>query len=888
MKEGKMIKYLQSLPIIYFVYGVIILISVIFFVWLIRYFRIHGISFNFGLLKADLERKDATSGSPIQFVTLDQLREGLKRGGQVNWIDRKAASIGNLRTYGRIVITGRMKLGKTREAIELLRRAESEDLIDSDSIIKPSPIFSFITDTNLLKAAGINPEKKTLLFLDDLPFHFSGENLERLSGLLVNLRICKDIFIIATARTDQLSEEHEKWLKDHKFFNIQLPDLDKEQTGRITDSATGVFGLQIEDDARQAMIDSGDGTPELIIMEMRRFSAEKLTNINVEIAKEIVKMTIVEAWADAKRYIEFQRPLTEYIFESLAAFYSTKVPPRTYFVLQFANHLWHERKNQTRSLRGFARLEKELGYLENFDIINQDDILSHPDFVAEGTIGSYEAIEKLSNFLLSYNKIYRNAPLKFLYRNARIHALELVYLGGFANDIDHNDLSIKLYDAALQLHSFSVIYNNRGIVYNDLKNSVAALADYNRAIQLDSENPTFYSNRAFTYRELDNYEAALADYNKAIELDSNTADYHSGRAITYLFLRKYETALVDIDKAIELDPNKVPYYYNRGLIHKDLKNFEAALADYNKAIELAPNEADYYNGRGNAYRNLNNDEAALADYNKAIELAPNDGAYYAGRAIAYRNLNNDEAALVDYNKAIELEPNMDGFYNGRAIIYRNLENYEAALANYNKAIELDPNTADYYYGRAITYRNLENYEAALADYNKAIELAPNTADYYYGRAITYGELKNFEAALVDCNKAIELDPNDGAYYAGRAIAYRNLNNDEAALADYNKAIELDPDDADYYNSRGVIYRNLENYDAALVDYNQSIKMEPQKATILYRIACIYAIQQVIVEACSWLNRAIVLDPEYKNLARSNKDFDLIRESAEFQLIIGSS
>jgi len=164
-------KYFQDLPIIYFLYGGILLAGFIFLVWLIRYFRIHGITFNFGVLKADLERKDATSGSPIQFITLDQLREGLKRGGQVNWIDRKATNIGHLRTYGRIVITGRMKLGKTREAIELIRRAESEDLIDSDSIIKPSPIFSFITNTSLLKAAGINPEKKILFFLDDLPFH---------------------------------------------------------------------------------------------------------------------------------------------------------------------------------------------------------------------------------------------------------------------------------------------------------------------------------------------------------------------------------------------------------------------------------------------------------------------------------------------------------------------------------------------------------------------------------------------------------------------------------------------------------------------------------------------------------------------------------------------
>jgi len=48
--------------------------------------------------------------------------------------------------------------------------------------------------------------------------------------------------------------------------------------------------------------------------------------------------------------------------------------------------------------------------------------------------------------------------------------------------------------------------------------------DCNKAIELDPENAVAYCNRGNAKLELDQKELAIADYDKAIELDLNDAE----------------------------------------------------------------------------------------------------------------------------------------------------------------------------------------------------------------------------------------------------------------------------------------------------------------------------------------------------------------------------
>jgi tetratricopeptide (TPR) repeat protein len=115
-----------------------------------------------------------------------------------------------------------------------------------------------------------------------------------------------------------------------------------------------------------------------------------------------------------------------------------------------------------------------------------------------------------------------------------------------------------------------------------------ALADFDKAIELDPSYDWAIAHRGETYRQMGRYEEALADFGKAIELDPS---YHwaiASRGQTYLQMGRYEQALADLDKAIELDPSSGWVIAHRGEIYLQMGGHEQALADLDKAIELDP------------------------------------------------------------------------------------------------------------------------------------------------------------------------------------------------------------------------------------------------------------------------------------------------------------
>ena len=69
--------------------------------------------------------------------------------------------------------------------------------------------------------------------------------------------------------------------------------------------------------------------------------------------------------------------------------------------------------------------------------------------------------------------------------------------------------------------------------------------------------------------ELD-FEEAIEEYDKAIELDPNDPDYHNNKGVALYELHRYEEAIEEFDKAIELDPSNPSYYYYKGLAQEKL------------------------------------------------------------------------------------------------------------------------------------------------------------------------------------------------------------------------------------------------------------------------------------------------------------------------------
>jgi tetratricopeptide (TPR) repeat protein len=133
-----------------------------------------------------------------------------------------------------------------------------------------------------------------------------------------------------------------------------------------------------------------------------------------------------------------------------------------------------------------------------------------------------------------------------------------------------------------------VAYVGRGFIYTREKKKDLARAteDFSRVIAKGGPwSPMAYLNRALIFMDNKRFDAAIADFNKAIEMSPRNARAYLGRGIALAYQRQFSMAIADLNRAIDLDP-KAPNAYNiRGMIYTQIGN-PRAIADFQKACDM--------------------------------------------------------------------------------------------------------------------------------------------------------------------------------------------------------------------------------------------------------------------------------------------------------------
>lgn len=169
----------------------------------------------------------------------------------------------------------------------------------------------------------------------------------------------------------------------------------------------------------------------------------------------------------------------------------------------------------------------------------------------------------------------------------------------------------------------------------------------------DAETHFEWGNEKFKERD---FHGAIANYDRAIELNPNYADAYFFRGGTKFVQRDYRGAIADYGRVIELNPDNAQAYFLRGDTKVMLGDHDGAIADYDRVIELNPDDAEAYYNRGIAKSKLGDHDGAIEDYDRAIELNPEHAGAYNNRIIAKRDLGDHEGAIADYDRAVELDP----------------------------------------------------------------------------------------------------------------------------------------------------------------------------------------------------------------------------------------
>jgi tetratricopeptide (TPR) repeat protein len=218
------------------------------------------------------------------------------------------------------------------------------------------------------------------------------------------------------------------------------------------------------------------------------------------------------------------------------------------------------------------------------------------------------------------------------------------------------------------------------------------------------------------------YDKALADFDRAIELDPDYSWIIARRGETCRQMGRYEEALADFDCVIELDPDYAWAIAGRGETHRQMGRCQEALADFDCAIELDPDYAWTIARRGETYLLMERYEKALADFDRAIELDPDTDWYLYQRALTRQALGQPGEAQRDVNAAIKRAQELyvedaEDWTNtlNLALYYLASEEAEEAERHYEAALSGDTSPDDI----RMAVRDLGDFLSLFPDHPEA-------------------------------------------------------------------------------------------------------------------------------------------------------------------------
>ena len=230
----------------------------------------------------------------------------------------------------------------------------------------------------------------------------------------------------------------------------------------------------------------------------------------------------------------------------------------------------------------------------------------------------------------------------------------------------------------------------RAGIWIDKGDTTAAMADMNKAIELNPKDANMFFARGRIKAKMNDHIGAEQDFSLAISLNPGLVNAYLARAVEKRFLKKYESAFRDMFTAVKYDSANPKVHTSLGNLFIAVGDYKNAIVGFSKAISLQPTYAEAYNNRAYAKVLSADYKGAIEDGKMALKIMNQKPSYitYNNIGYAYRELNQLDSAFVYFNKAIAMNNNFAEGYFERGKANQKNNNITNACNDWNKANSL--------------------------------------------------------------------------------------------------------------------------------------------------------------------------------------------------------
>lgn len=166
-------------------------------------------------------------------------------------------------------------------------------------------------------------------------------------------------------------------------------------------------------------------------------------------------------------------------------------------------------------------------------------------------------------------------------------------------------------------------YLELGFAYTKLKRSDEAIAQFQKAIDLNPNDHVAYNGIAEVYRDnIKDCDKAIEWYNKTLKIKTNERKANFGIGYCLNSKGQYTEARAYLKAAIAGEPTYTAAYIDLGYSEYMLNNYTEALVQLNKALDLNESSTNALYYKGLVYIAKQEKQNALAVYEKLYTITP--------------------------------------------------------------------------------------------------------------------------------------------------------------------------------------------------------------------------------------------------------------------------
>jgi tetratricopeptide (TPR) repeat protein len=281
----------------------------------------------------------------------------------------------------------------------------------------------------------------------------------------------------------------------------------------------------------------------------------------------------------------------------------------------------------------------------------------------------------------------------------------------------------------------------------------------NALIEQQPDNPDLYYVRGEYFYEMNGFDEAIADYNKAIQLDSAQSRYWHSLSNVYLDYYREKSALQTMEMASFLFPDSIITQLKLAETYLILKNHEKALNVVSKVKNFNPNNDEVHYLAGLIFADNGELDMAISNMQTCVELNSRhiEAWYELGNLWNIKGSGNDP--ILYYDNALRVDSMYtDALFSKAQTLYKQGK-FGPCIDTYNSMGRMFPSDESSFFNAGVVMVELNDYQNAWDKFNICVELNPALVQAYYYRGLCDLELGNTAAGKADLEQALRFDPD---------------------------------------------------------------------------------------------------------------------------------